>query len=189
MTQIQTIKHQHALEYWKKIVLDQQASGLNATRYCREKDINYNAFYYWLRAIREDLVKQQPEETTPQFAALSDASTVPALTSNSSGLLLRYGPVSYLNDGHCTLSNNICERAIRNFTIVRKNWLFSDSPKGADASAAAYSIIETCKANGLDPFKYLTFLFETMPNLDFKRHPERIDECLPWNADVQEKCK
>ena len=46
MTQIQAIKHQHALEYWKKIVLDQQASGLNATRYCREKDINYNAFYY-----------------------------------------------------------------------------------------------------------------------------------------------
>ena len=94
MTQIQTIKHQHALEYWKKIVLDQQASGLNATRYCREKDINYNAFYYWLRAIREDLVKQQPEETTPQFAALSDASAVPALTSTSSGLLLKYGPVS-----------------------------------------------------------------------------------------------
>jgi len=94
MTQIQAIKHQHALEHWKKVVLDQRASGLNATAYCRENNINYNAFYYWLRAIREDLVKQQPKETTPQFAALSDASTVPALTSNPSGLLLRYGPVS-----------------------------------------------------------------------------------------------
>lgn len=55
---------------------------------------------------------------------------------------------AFLKSGNAALSNNICERAIRNFTIGRKNWLFSDSPKGAKASAAVYSIIETAQSNG-----------------------------------------
>ena len=55
----------------------------------------------------------------------------------------------YLNDGNAALSNNICERAIRNFIIGCKNWPFSASPKGATASAAVYSVVETCKANTL----------------------------------------
>lgn len=53
----------------------------------------------------------------------------------------------------------------------RKNWVFSDSPKGAKASAAVYSIIETAKANGLNPFQYLKYLFEHLPNADIQRHP------------------
>lgn len=56
---------------------------------------------------------------------------------------------NYLLDGRCALSNNAAENAIRPFTVGRKNWLFSDTPKGASASAAVYSIIETAKANGL----------------------------------------
>ena len=95
----------------------------------------------------------------------------------------------YLNDGHAALSNNICERAIRSFTIGRKNWLFSASPKGATASAAVYSVVETCKANGIDPFKYLVYLFERMPNINFKIHPEKLDELLPWNEEVKNNCK
>jgi hypothetical protein len=54
---------------------------------------------------------------------------------------------AFLKSGNAALSNNICERAIRDFTIGRKNWLFSDSPKGAKASAVVDSIIETAKAN------------------------------------------
>lgn len=73
---------------------------------------------------------------------------------------------AFLKSGNAALSNNICERAIRNFTIGRKNWLFSDSPKGAKASAAVYSIIETAKANGLNPFRYFQYLFEHLPNAD-----------------------
>ena len=87
------------------------------------------------------------------------------------------------------MTNNICERAIRNFTIGRKNWLFSGSPKGAAASAAAYSMIETSKANGLDPFKYLTYLFTKLPNMDFKIHPELLDSVLPWADEIQQNCK
>ncbi|SEH40414.1 transposase domain-containing protein, partial [Selenomonas sp. KH1T6] len=83
----------------------------------------------------------------------------------------------------------ICERAIRSFTIGRKNWLFSASPKGAAASAAVYSVVETCKANDIDPFKYLVYLFERMPNMNFKIHPDELDELLPWNEEVQKNCK
>ena len=94
-----------------------------------------------------------------------------------------------LKSGNAALSNNICERAIRNFTIGRKNWLFSDSPKGAKASAAVYSIIETAKVNGLNPFQYLRYLFEHLPNADIQRHPEHLDDVLPWNETIQQNCK
>ena len=87
------------------------------------------------------------------------------------------------------MTNNICERAIQNFTIGRKNWLFSASPKGAEASATIYSIIETCKANGLEPYTYLTYLFEKLPNLDFKNHPELLQQVMTWSEEIQNICK
>ena len=80
------------------------------------------------------------------------------------------------------MTNNICEWAIWNFTIGRKNWLFNASPKGAEASATIYSIIETCKANGLEPY---TYLFEKQPNLDFKIHPNLQQQVMPWSEEVQ----
>ncbi len=71
----------------------------------------------------------------------------------------------------------------------RKNWLFSGSPKGARTSAAIYSIIETAKANGLVPYKYLKFIFEELPGVQFKTHPEFLEDYLPWNEEVQQLCK
>ena len=70
-----------------------------------------------------------------------------------------------------------------------KNWLFSASPKGAVVSAAVYSIVETSKANGLEPFRYLTYLFEKLPNINFKIHPELLEDFLPWSKEVQQNCK
>lgn len=57
---------------------------------------------------------------------------------------------NYLLDGRCALSNNAAENAIRPFTVGRKNWLFADTPKGADASVAVYSLVETAKAKDDD---------------------------------------
>jgi transposase len=54
---------------------------------------------------------------------------------------------------------------VRPFAIGRKNWIFSDTQKGADASATVYSIIESSKANGLNPYNYLVYLFKQLPNL------------------------
>ena len=56
MTKIQQIKHRQSVEYWKKVIAAQRSSGVDATEYCRQQNINYNAFYYWLRKIRQDII-------------------------------------------------------------------------------------------------------------------------------------
>ena len=95
---------------------------------------------------------------------------------------------NYLLDGRCSLSNNAAENAIRPFTVGRKNWLFADSPKGADASAAVYSIIETAKANNLNVYTYLQYLLLYMPDTDWRNHPEYLDDLMPWSEAVQAEC-
>ena len=99
------------------------------------------------------------------------------------------GLTAYLQDGNCSLTNNICERAVRPFTTGRKNWLFSGSEDGARASAAAYSMSETCKLNGVSFYKYLCLVFSEVPGLDFHCKPELLDRYLPWNGYVKDKCK
>ena len=69
----------------------------------------------------------------------------------------------YLDDGRLYPDNNLTENAIRPFVVGRKNWLFSATPDGAHASAALYSLIETAKANELEPYWYLRYLFERLP--------------------------
>ncbi len=61
------------------------------------------------------------------------------------------------------MDNNYIESHIRPFTIGRKNWMFSVKPEGATASANIYSLVETAKANGIDPFDYLRKVFEKLP--------------------------
>lgn len=97
--------------------------------------------------------------------------------------------MNYLKDGDCNISNNIAENSIRPFTIGRKNWLFAGSPKGAETSAALYSIVETAKANGLNPFKYLEYIFKELPAIEFRMYPEYLEDFLPWNEEVQAFCK
>ena len=96
---------------------------------------------------------------------------------------------NYLLDGRCSLSNNAAENAIRPFTVGRKNWLFADTPKGASASAAIYSLVETAKANGLNVYAYLQHLLLYMPGAEWQRYPEELEELMPWAPEVQEQCK
>ncbi len=93
--------------------------------------------------------------------------------------------MNFLLDGRLELSNNRAERAIRPFAVGRKNWMFAFSEKGAEASAITYSLIETAKANGLVPFLYLKYLFETLPNIT----AGQLADCLPWSTSVQKICK
>ena len=94
--------------------------------------------------------------------------------------------MTYLEDGHCSLSNQISENAIRPVTVGRKNWLFCDSTDGADASMAVYTLLETARANGLNPLKYLEFLLDARPN--DKMTEEELEELTPWSKIVQECC-
>lgn len=90
-------------------------------------------------------------------------------------------------DGSLELSNNIAERAIRPFVIGRKNWLFSNTPRGAKASAGIYSIITSARLNGLDPSRYIEWLLETMPKAG-KLTDEVVDAMLPWSDAAQATC-
>ena len=96
---------------------------------------------------------------------------------------------NYLLDGRCSISNNAAENAIRPFTVGRKNWLFADTPKGASASAAVYSIIETAKVNGLNVYTYLEYLLLYMPDTNWRNNPEELDMLMPWSEGVQAECK
>jgi transposase len=69
----------------------------------------------------------------------------------------------YLEHGFLNIDNNVAENAIRPLAVGRKNWLFAGSPAGADAAAIMFSIIETAKANGIEPYAYLRFLFKQLP--------------------------
>ena len=83
----------------------------------------------------------------------------------------------YIENGSWPIDNNPAENAIRPFVIGRKNWLFSHSQRGAKASASLYSLIETAKANGKEPYHYLSGLFEALPDTN----RENIEGLMPWN--------
>jgi len=93
----------------------------------------------------------------------------------------------YLLDGRLEISNNRAERSIKPFVNDRKNFLFANTPRSAKSSTLIFSIIETAKENGLNPYKYLTHIFKTAPNLDLAEYPERIAQLLPDSAPDQ--CK
>lgn len=87
--------------------------------------------------------------------------------------------IVYVQDGRLNIDNNPAENAIRPFVIGRKNWLFSASVNGAKASANLYSLIETGKANGLEPYAYLRHVFAQLPSA---KSVEEIEALLPWNV-------
>ena len=93
---------------------------------------------------------------------------------------------TFLLDGRLEIDNNRSERAIKPFVIGRKNWLFANTARGAHSSAVIYSLVETAKENGLNPFPYLTYLFEQLPNINLK-DPAALDQLLPWTEPIQAK--
>jgi len=96
---------------------------------------------------------------------------------------------AFLKDGRLELDNNRSERSIKPFVIGRKNWLFANTPRGAKASATIYSVIETAKENGLNPFQYLKYLFEQLPQLPDPKDPEALDRLLPWSSSLPLTCR
>jgi len=96
---------------------------------------------------------------------------------------------AFLKDGRLEIDNNRSERSIKPFVIGRKNWLFANTPRGAKASAAIYSVIETAKENGLHPFRYLTYLFEQLPQLPDLREPKVLEPFMPWSSSLPDTCR
>jgi len=85
----------------------------------------------------------------------------------------------YCTDGRLRISNMLAENAIRPFAVGRKAWLFADTPAGANASAVHFSLIETAKLHGLEPYYYLNTVFKALP---YAKTVEDIEKLLPWNV-------
>ena len=94
--------------------------------------------------------------------------------------------IGYCERGDLNISNARAENAIRPFAVGRKAWLFADTAHGARASATCYSLIETAKANQLEPYAYIRYVLEHIGNADTQ---DSIDALLPWNVPMEENLK
>lgn len=84
----------------------------------------------------------------------------------------------FVKDGHHPIDNNPCENSIRPFVVGRKNWLFADTVAGAHASANLYSLLQTCKVNGINGYRYLRALLSALPRA---KTVEDYEALLPWH--------
>ena len=122
-----------------------------------------------------DEIRKWLNDALPQIAPSSATGNALGYLHNEWDHLTRY-----LDDGRLEIDNNGAENAIRPFVLGRKNWLFSTSVKGVKSSANLYSLIETAKANGLEPYAYLRRVFTELPKADTV---EAIEALLPGNLD------
>ncbi len=148
----------------------------NAERTLREQDLTPQQF-----------LERRREQVQPVLEKLHGwleerHEQVPASTTLGKAIGYAWGQwpklVRYLDSPLLGPDNNACERAIRPFVIGRKNWMISGSPAGAEASSAWYSLIETAKLNGVEPYLYLNYVLSRLPDSD---KAEDFSFLLPWN--------
>ena len=101
------------------------------------------------------------------------------LLSNTRNIAVEKKQPTGRDDGHLNISNVLAENAIRPFAIGRKAWLFADTTRGANASATCYSLIETAKANNLEPYAYILHILNHIGCADTL---EKVEASLPWNV-------
>ena len=163
--------------------------------YSIEKELrtNYsnNEDYY---EKRNKIRLEQSSSILEEFIQYTERELKDALPKSPLGRALDYAHKLlpsmriFLEYGALEIDNNASERAIKPFVIGRKNWLFSNTSKGAKASALIYSIIETSKANGLIVEKYLVYLFDRIANCE-SIDDEFLDEIVPWANNLPEELK
>ena len=135
----------------------------------------------------EERLLARQQKSVPALAALHAwmEQTLPVVTPKSAlGTALSYLRdywsmlTRYTERGDLPIDNNRCENAIRPFVVGRRAWLFSDTPAGAHASAVIYSLVETAKANGVEPY---TWLRRVLRDLPAAKTVEDVEALLPWN--------
>ena len=154
----------------KLFSLEKKYSGMNSEnrKFARQAEAEplLEAYWLWLKSL----------DPVPG-SKLDDAVTY---ANNQRPYLC-----AFLEHGEVDISNNLAENAIRPFVIGRKNWLFSDTPKGADSSAVIYSLVESAKVNDLEPRSYLWFLLDEMRYLDKSPSAAELDTLLPWSPGIR----
>lgn len=133
-----------------------------------------------LIAARQERVKPLMDKLQEHLNALADAYLQKGAMKTAIGYALNNCPkfTAFLDCPELPIDNNAMEQAIRPFTLGRKNFLFAGSPRGASASAFIYSLIESAKANNLEPLRYLQRLFEAYPLTSTQEERRAL---LPWN--------
>ena len=164
--------------------LANEAIGLIGVLYGIERDFK--------KATDQERFLARQERSVPALAALYAwmQRMLPQVTPKSSlGTALSYMRdqwsmlIRYPERGDLPIDNNRCENAIRPFVLGRKAWLFSDTVAGAKASAVIYSLIETAKANGLEPYHWLRQVLRELPGA---KTVEAIEALLPWNVKAKQ---
>ena len=156
----------------------------------KEEHLEDKDFYKKRYEMRQENLKPLLEK----FITFVEEEIGNALEQSAFGKALKYANTclpnmkNVLEDGSLEIDNNAAERAIKPFVIGRKNWLFSNTSKGAKASATLYSIIETAKANNLVAERYLKYLFDKLTGIDDISTIE-IEDLMPWSSDLPEYIK
>ena len=166
--------------------------AVQGVMYCN-KLFSYENKYAERHYKPETIKKRRLKDEEPVIEAFLDWADKQVVTGNSKfSKALTYFKnrrndlMTYLEDGHCSLSNNWSENSIRPVTVGRKNWLFSSSVDGAEASMNIYTIIEMAKLHGLNRQKYIEYILEHRPSTEMT--DEELSLLAPWNKDVQETC-
>ena len=185
----------HARRYWEELY--ETIPKENRTGSDAERAIVYINLLFWLE---HDYIDLSPEERHARRLECSKpvsddyfdwVGTLNPLPKSKMGDAVTYSLLQrkYLEniylDGRLELSNNISERAIKPFVQGRKVWLFSNTPNGAESSSILYSLVETAKENNLNPYQYIKYLLEKLPNTT----TNELDGLLPWSDGLPEACR
>ena len=153
----------------KLYAVERRLKDLSPAERKRERDVQSRPILDAIKTWLDDKAPRVPPQSLLGKAIAYTLNLWPQLTI-------------FLEDGHIPIDNNPAENAIRPFVVGRKNWLFSFSPSGARASATLYSLIESAKANGLEPRAYLAYLFERLP---LAKTPADIAALLPQHLSAE----
>ena len=149
----------------------------------KEKNLSYTQRY------KRRLKDEKP--VVEAFLAWAEAQILKPDLSSSLTKALNYVlnrkqfMFTYLEDGRCSLSNNNSENSVRPVTVGRKNWLFSDSQSGAEASMLCYTMIEMAKIYNLKIYDYILYLLSNRPSTDMT--DEELDKLSPWSEGITER--
>ena len=185
---------------WADRIQQYQSSGQTCKQGCAENGIPLSTMGYWTRRLAKEDPASEPEQDLV-FARLPSEQEVARKLFSEETAPVRIADAilytlnqevylrRYLEDGHLSIDNNSAERALKNFAVGRRNWLFVKSVRGADASALVYSITETALLNHLKPYAYLTYILDELRKMGAFPKEEELKKLLPWSEDLPEYCR
>ena len=185
---------------WADRIQQYQSSGQTCKQWCAENGIPLSTMGYWTRRLAKEDPASEPEQDLV-FARLPSEQEVARKLFSEETAPVRIADAilytlnqevylrRYLEDGHLSIDNNSAERALKNFAVGRRNWLFAKSIRGADASALVYSITETALLNHLKPYAYLTYILDELRKMGAFPKEEDLKKLLPWSENLPEYCR